>query len=153
MAARVSGASSLEGGDLGDSMIKDGREASKSDDGWTLVASCSRRKVPTTNVHKVPYPPRGGTCSTIDGKAVPWRFASGSKATSWKDICIHGRILEYNCKLSYVKPSINSVGSIYAKINRSELDETIARWSNTLVGYVLGDKPYYMHLKASVTRM
>jgi len=39
------------------------------------------------------------------------------------------------------------------KINKTEIDDNINRWDNTLVGYILGDKPYYVHLKACVTRL
>ena len=36
---------------------------------------------------------------------------------------------------------------------KSEIDSNAYKWENTLVGYVLGDKPFYMHLKACVHRM
>ena len=33
-------------------------------------------------------------------------------------------------------------------IPKSEILTNIEKWKNTLVGYVLGDKPFYLHLKA-----
>jgi len=56
-----------------------------------------------------------------NGKAFPWCYASGSSATSWKEICVHGRVMEDTYKLTYVSPSVNSDGKSYAKIDRSEL--------------------------------
>ena len=44
--------------------------------------------------------------------------------------------MEKNCKLNYIKPSTSSDGKIFAKISKSEINETSSRWSNTLVGYV-----------------
>ena len=41
-------------------------------------------------------------------------------------------------------------GSHFAKVKREELDLNIEKWSNTLVRYVLDDKPFYLHLKACV---
>jgi len=50
------------------------------------------------------------------------------------------------CKLDYVKP-ICIEGKEFADIPRWEIKTNIHRWSNTLVGYVLGDEPFYMALK------
>jgi len=57
------------------------------------------------------------------------------------------------CKLSFVKPVKISEGESITKISRSEFEENLERWSNILIGYVLGDKPFYLHLKACAGRI
>jgi len=56
------------------------------------------------------------------------------------------------CKLNFVQPLSSPDGSPYASIYIFEIEDNVSKWSNTLVGYVIGDKPYCMHLKACVTR-
>jgi len=36
---------------------------------------------------------------------------------------------------------------------KTEIAENIDRWANTLVGYVMGSKPFFLHIKACVTRL
>ena len=68
--------------------------------------------------------------------------------------CVHqGRKLEEDCKLNFAKPLSSSNGNIYTWTDKAEIDDNINRWDNTLVGYVLGEKSYYFHLKACVTRL
>ena len=57
-----------------------------------------------------------------------------------------GRKNEEKCQLSFVI-SLQRGGGVYAKIKRADIDKNIDRWSNTLVGYVSGDKPFNSHLK------
>jgi len=42
-------------------------------------------------------------------------------------------------------------GLAVAKINKSEILDNVNKWSNTLVGFVMGNKPFSMHLKAYVS--
>jgi len=51
------------------------------------------------------------------------------------------------CKLDFVEPIRNSEGKPVAQIPKSEILANVNKWRNTLAGYVLGDKPFYMHLK------
>jgi len=51
--------------------------------------------------------------------------------------------------LDYVAPTITE-GKQYAQIPKSEILANVEKWKNTLVGYVLGNKPFYLHLKACV---
>ncbi|XP_020250145.1 uncharacterized protein LOC109827551 [Asparagus officinalis] len=44
-------------------------------------------------------------------------------------------------------------GMQYATIPRSEILLNVEKWNNTLIGYVLGDKPFYSHLKGCVGRL
>ena len=55
--------------------------------------------------------------------------------------------LEENCEMSFIQPCATSEGDLYAKIDKFEIEANIHRWDNTFVGYVLGDKLYYTHLK------
>ena len=61
--------------------------------------------------------------------------------------------MEEDCKLDFVDPSTDSVGNPIASIPKSEILENVERWKNTLVGYVLGDKPFHLNLKARVGRI
>jgi len=36
-------------------------------------------------------------------------------------------------------------GNFFARIPRSEIVSIVNKWGNTLVGYVVGNKPFYMH--------
>ena len=38
----------------------------------------------------------------------------------------------------------------FARISRSEIVSNVNKWSNTLIGYVVGNKPFYMQLKGCV---
>ena len=67
-------------------------------------------------------------------KSAPRKFAPGSFPTSWKDVCIMGRILDDDCKLSYIKPQTNSDGSIYARVARSEIEDNVHRWEKFFGG-------------------
>ncbi|XP_020243286.1 uncharacterized protein LOC109821513 [Asparagus officinalis] len=64
-----------------------------------------------------------------------------------------GREVNQNCSLEYFPPSIDSKGQLYATIPRSEILLNVDKWNNTLIGYVLGDKPFYSHLKGCVGRL
>ncbi|XP_020258784.1 uncharacterized protein LOC109835211 [Asparagus officinalis] len=64
-----------------------------------------------------------------------------------------GREVNQNCSLEYFPPSIDSNGLLYASIPRSEILLNVDKWNNTLIGYVLGDKPFYTHLKGCVGRL
>ena len=55
--------------------------------------------------------------------------------------------------LEFIEPIVGSDGKEVAVINRSEILETVNKWSYTLVGYVMGNKPFFMHLKTCVTRL
>ena len=76
-----------------------------------------------------------------------WPFAPGARASSWKDTCSLGRKLDDACKLAFVPPLQTAEGKVCAQIFKDEIDHNVLRWSNTLVGYVLGDGPFYNHLK------
>jgi len=54
------------------------------------------------------------------------------------NICTLGRSMDEECKLEYVKP-ICVEGKLFAATPRWEINENIQRWSNMLVGYVIGD--------------
>lgn len=82
-----------------------------------------------------------------------WRFQSGASSTSWKDVCSLGRKIQHDCNLQYYPPSKDSNGNLYVSIPKSEIEVNVQKWSNTLVGYVLGDKPFYSHLKGCVGRL
>ncbi|XP_020266255.1 uncharacterized protein LOC109841719 [Asparagus officinalis] len=64
-----------------------------------------------------------------------------------------GREVNQNCSLKFFPPSIDSNGLLYAEIPRSEILINVDKWNNTLIGYVLGDKPFYSHLKGCVGRL
>ena len=83
----------------------------------------------------------------------PFKFASGSSPITWKDICFQGRKTSEKCHLDYIELNKSADGTGYAKIMKSEIDEDITKWSNTLVGYFMGLKPFFLHIKACVTRM
>ena len=61
------------------------------------------------------------------------------------------RNLEEDSKLSYVPPCAHDSSELYAKIDRSEIEANVQNWDHALVGYVLKDKPFNIHLKACVT--
>jgi len=83
----------------------------------------------------------------------PPRFAPGSMPTLWRDIRVNERKLNSGCEIEFIEP-LNSIdGSSYVSILKSEIDENIDKWSNTLVGYVIGNKPFYVHLKACISRL
>ena len=85
--------------------------------------------------------------------ALRLHFAPGSAPTSWKDICLIGRRLDDACKLSFIQPTKTTDGDYTAKIGKAEVESNAHKWENTLIGYVLGDKPSYSHVKACVTRL
>jgi len=64
-----------------------------------------------------------------------------------------GRKTEEDYQLEYLAPSADLTCKPFVSIPKSEIVENVEKWKNTLVGYVLGDKPFYMHLKAFVGRM
>jgi len=68
-------------------------------------------------------------------------------------MCSLGRELDDACKLDFVPPLQTPEGKICAHISREEINHNVLRWNNTLVGYVLGNRPFYSHLKACVTRL
>ena len=86
-------------------------------------------------------------------KPKQWRFVPGYGSTLRKDIHVMGRNLEDQSKLTYVPPHTKSDGINFASINGAEIDININKWNNTLVGCVLGEKPYFLHLKACVFRL
>jgi len=47
-----------------------------------------------------------------------------------------GRHLDDDCKLEFYEPERSPTGKLIGKIPRSELNQNISKWSNTLVGYV-----------------
>ena len=61
--------------------------------------------------------------------------------------------MEESCKLEFIEPACSPEGKLFAKIPKSEIKPNIEKWRNTLVGYVVGNKPFYMQLKACVTRI
>ena len=71
----------------------------------------------------------------------PMCFVPDSSPTSWKDVCMLGRNLEDNCKLSSIQPSKTIAGDSYTRIEKSKIDASTLRWENTLIGYVLGENP------------
>ena len=64
-----------------------------------------------------------------------------------KRCCIQSRKLNAGCELEYIKPIKGSNGRVYASISKTMIDDNVNRWANTLVGYVIGHKPFYIHLK------
>jgi len=75
-----------------------------------------------------------------------WRFQTGGAPTSWKDVCTMGRDIKDDCALEFFAPLSDDKGNQFAAIPRSVILENVNKWNNTLVGYVLGDKPFYSHL-------
>lgn len=61
--------------------------------------------------------------------------------------------IDHKFSLHYVELSKQSDESIHTKIPRVEVEANIKRWDNAFVWYVLGDRPFYAHLKAYVTRL
>jgi len=55
--------------------------------------------------------------------------------------------------LNYVAPSKDSTCKPFVAVPRSDILPNIDKWKDTPVGYVLGDKLFYMHLKASAGRL
>lgn len=55
--------------------------------------------------------------------------------------------------MKFIPPLKSNDGSLYAPITREELDENISKWQDTLVGYILCDRPFYSHLRPCVGRM
>ena len=93
------------------------------------------------------------TKSSLPKTSNAWTFSSGARASSWKDVCTLGCRLDEDCKLQYFPPSRSVDGKVYAKISNSEIEQNVKRWSNTLAGFVLGERPFNNHLKACVTRL
>ena len=81
------------------------------------------------------------------------KFVPGSGSSSWKDICIQGGKLSSGCELEFIEPVKNSEGKEYAALLKYEIDKDVSKWSSTLVGYVIGDNLFYMHLKVCVGRL
>ena len=82
-----------------------------------------------------------------------WRFAQGSTATPWNQICKMGRRLEETCTLEFFEPWRDKACQNFVHTDVPELNWMLKNGKNTLVGYVLGDKPFYLHLKACVGRL
>jgi len=51
------------------------------------------------------------------------------------------RRTEDGCKLDYIEPSMDESGKTFVTIPRSKLMHNTDKRQNSLVGYVLGDKP------------
>jgi len=64
-----------------------------------------------------------------------------------------GRSINENCALKYFPSNVDSEGHQYASIPRSVILSNVDKWNNTLVGYVVGDKPFYSQLKGCVGRL
>jgi len=80
------------------------------------------------------------------------RFTPGSVSSSWKDICTMGRSIGSACDLEFIEPARGIDGKLVASITKSEIKDNVNKWSNKLVGYVLGNKHFFTHLKACVGR-
>jgi hypothetical protein len=89
--------------------------------------------------------------SEIQKQLPKWRFQSGTPS-SWKEICSMGRQVNEDCILQFHAPLIDDKG-IYASIPKSAIDANVNKWCNTLVGYVMGDRPFYSQLKGCVGRL
>lgn len=55
--------------------------------------------------------------------------------------------------MNFVAPTVNEDGQACVEVSLGEIHENISCWNHTLVGYVLGLKPFYLHLKTCVTRL
>ena len=55
--------------------------------------------------------------------------------------------------MEFITPVKDKEGNPFALIPKVEILKNVKKWQNTLVGYVIGDKPFYMNLKACVGRM
>ena len=90
-------------------------------------------------------PAKQGNMSNI---SAPLRFVSGSSPTTWKDICFHGRKINAGCELEFIEPGKSADGKDVAKILKPVIDENICKWSDTLVGYVIGAKHFFINMKS-----
>ena len=48
------------------------------------------------------------------------------------------------CDLEYIAPSKSNDGSDVAIISNSEIQENVLKWSNTLVGYIIGNNHFIL---------
>ena len=55
--------------------------------------------------------------------------------------------------MDFIELEISSNGKSFALIPRSDILSNVDRWSNTLVGYVVGNKPFCLQIKACVNRI
>ena len=55
--------------------------------------------------------------------------------------------------LEFFEPSLDKAGKTCVHIPFFEVKLIVEKWKYTLTGYVLGDKPFYLHLKACVGRL
>lgn len=80
-------------------------------------------------------------------------FTPGTLPKSWKDICTCGKNKGEECMQGYIELMNDANGKEYIEITEDEIEENVKKWDNTLVGYVMGSKPFYSHIKACVARM
>jgi len=81
------------------------------------------------------------------------RFTPGSISSSWKDVCVMGRKVSAGSDLEFIAPIKKGDGIEVASISRSDILDHVNKWSNTLLGYIIENKPFFMYLKACVTRL
>ena len=102
----------------------------------------------STRTRNMQQPSPSSATNAGSNSKPPLKFMPDSVSSSWKDICEQGRQMNSDSALEFIEPIKKSDGEQYASILRSEIAENIMMWSNTLVGYVMGNKPFYLHLKA-----
>jgi len=101
----------------------------------------------------VPISSLGGSSVALPLKAQNRSGTHSNIYTSWKNICLLGRKLDDISKLNFVPLCKLADGDLIVKIDKSEVEINAQKWESTHIGYVLGDKTFYSHLKARVTRL
>ena len=62
-----------------------------------------------------------------------------------------GRKVNAGSDLEFIAPIKKGDGVEVASISRSDILDNVNKWSNTLVGYVMGNKSFFLHLKGCVS--
>lgn len=70
---------------------------------------------------------------------------------SWREICTMGTASD-DLSLQYIPPRVVE-GKAVVEISSQAINDAITHWSDTLIGYVVGQRPYYNHLKNSLLHM
>ena len=57
-----------------------------------------------------------------------------------------------DCVFEFIAPEKSLEGKMFWNIPKSEIFASVEKWQNTLVGYVAGNRPFYVHLKTCVSK-
>lgn len=120
------------------------------------TSSIPKSDIPSKFWPPAKLPPKSSSnyYTSTANKTVPTTSQNtpSNQQKSWRDICSMGQSLDQDCSLHYVPPKVVEGRSI-VEISYSAITDAISQWSNTLIGYVVGQRPYYNHLKSTLMCM